>query len=123
MTLKDPFVEPFLAACYVGDLPKIQEAIASGRLTPEDLDDGLAEATAMAHTEMVAALFDAGASVSAKTVDALPGDGRLVQHPTVVRLFFDHGLDANATDSNGNPILVFVSAIFAKYLDRGLTPW
>ena len=29
MTLKDPFVEAFLDACYEGDLSKTQEAIAS----------------------------------------------------------------------------------------------
>ncbi|KAJ5152932.1 uncharacterized protein N7482_009410 [Penicillium canariense] len=125
MTLKDPFVEAFLDACYEGDLPKTQEAIASGRLNSEDLDDGLAEATSMAHTELVAALFDAGASVSAKPVDALPRDGRLeVQHPAVVRLFFGHGLDPNATDSNGEPILAFMQdpECAREFLSRGADP-
>lgn len=110
MTLKDPFVEAFLDACYEGDLSKTQEAIASGRLTSEELDEGLAEATAMVHTDLVPVLFDAGASVSTKSVAALRGDSSQ-QHPTIVRLFFDHGLDPNATDSSGDPILAYVLAI------------
>jgi hypothetical protein len=42
---KEAFLDVFLDACNDGELAKAQEAIASGRLTVEDLDEGLALAT------------------------------------------------------------------------------
>lgn len=59
--------------------------------------------------DLVPVLVDAAASVSTKSVAALRGDSSR-QHPTIVRLFFDHGLDPNATDSSGDPILAYVLA-------------
>ncbi|GFF54757.1 hypothetical protein IFM62136_02662 [Aspergillus lentulus] len=52
----------------------------------------------------MAALLDAGAQVSASTVDFLPGDdGR--HHPSVIRHFLHHGLDPNSSLSNSEPLL------------------
>ncbi|RHZ62282.1 uncharacterized protein CDV56_103761 [Aspergillus thermomutatus] len=82
MESDDAFLDAFLDACFAGELLKTQEALASGRLTADDLNEGLALATQMAHPEVVAALFDAGASVSTWTVDALPGGGEVPQHPS-----------------------------------------
>ncbi|KAL6228840.1 hypothetical protein BDW75DRAFT_226139 [Aspergillus navahoensis] len=67
----DAFSRAFIDACHGGDLPNTQEAIASGRLTVEDLNQGLKRATSMAHPDIVAALFDAGARVSTQTITSL----------------------------------------------------
>ncbi|KAF7590397.1 hypothetical protein BBP40_002898 [Aspergillus hancockii] len=50
----------------------------------------------MTHRGIVAALFDAGASVSTRTIN--PGKD-LQQDHSVVGHFLDHGLDPNAVDS------------------------
>jgi hypothetical protein len=64
------FLDASLLACCKGELLKTQEAIASGRLTPADLEE-LELATGSGHPDIVAALFDASARVSASTVDFL----------------------------------------------------
>ncbi|KAL4907228.1 ankyrin repeat-containing domain protein [Aspergillus multicolor] len=88
----------FHDACHFGDLPATKEAIASGRLTVEDLDKGLKLATSMRHVDIVTALFDAGACVTPDTTGSLPGKD-LHQDPRIVRLFLDHSMDPNATHS------------------------
>ncbi|GFF29350.1 ankyrin repeat and KH domain-containing protein mask [Aspergillus udagawae] len=120
----DAFVDAFLSTCFAGELPKTQEALASGRLTANDLNEGLALATQMAHPEVVAALFDAGASVSPWTVGALPGEDEVPQHPSVVRHFLDHGLDPNSRCSNGEPLLSLLHnpACARELLLRGADP-
>lgn len=105
----DSFVEEFLNACYDGDLSKVQQGLATGRLSTGNLDEGLADATGEAHTEIVAALFDAGARITTSAVDSLPG-AKMVQDVRIVRLFLDHGLEPNATQSSGEPVLAYVSA-------------
>ncbi|KAL4938785.1 ankyrin repeat-containing domain protein [Aspergillus oleicola] len=88
----------FRHACYFGDLAGAKEAIATGRLTVEELDEGLKLATLMRHVDTVTALFDAGARVTPGTTRSVPGkDGQ--QDPCIVRLFLDHGMDPNATHS------------------------
>ncbi|KAB8211915.1 ankyrin [Aspergillus parasiticus] len=120
----DSFVEAFYIACEVGNLPKAQEALASGRLIAEDLEEGLALATREAHSDLVAVLFDAGAPVSDLTVAALPGSSGIKQHPSVVRQYLDHGLDANGSYSNGIPILALMMdpACAQELLSRGADP-
>ncbi|KAF7159490.1 hypothetical protein CNMCM5623_004828 [Aspergillus felis] len=124
MKPEDAFLDAFLDACFAGELSKTQEALASGRLTADDLNEGLALATHMAHPDVVAALFDAGASVSPWTVDALPGGDEVPQHPSVVRHFLDHGLDPNARCSNGEPVLSLITspACARELLLRGADP-
>lgn len=100
----DSFVEAFLDACYDGELSKVQQALATGRLSTGNLDEGLADATGEAHTEIVAALFDAGARITTSAIDSLPG-AKMVQDVHIVRLFFDHGLEPNATQTSGEPVL------------------
>lgn len=68
----------------------------------------------MAHANIVAAFFDSGVRVSASAINALPGDGEVEQDPNVVRLFLDHGLDPNAAQSNGEPILSYESTLLIK---------
>ncbi|KAJ5771518.1 uncharacterized protein N7511_003569 [Penicillium nucicola] len=102
------FVEVFLDACYDGELLKVQEALATRRLSVENLDEGLANATGQTHTDIVAALFDAGAGISTSAIDSFPG-ADLMQDVGIVRLFLNHGLDPNATGSNGEPILAFMA--------------
>ncbi|KAE8309982.1 ankyrin repeat-containing domain protein [Aspergillus transmontanensis] len=104
MEPNDAFLRAFLHACFAGDLSETQEAIATGRLTAENLNKGLKRATHSAHPDIVAALFDAGASVSTSTVASLPGPN-LQQQPSVVRHFLDHGLDPNSRLSSGEPLL------------------
>lgn len=115
--------DAFLDACFAGELLKTQEAIVSGRLTAEDLNEGLALATQMAHPDIVAALFDAGASVSALTMDALPAGSGVQQHPSVIRHFLNHGLDPNSRLSNGEPLLSYVSALLAKVSGARTNSW
>ena len=102
------FQREFHAACSDGDMPKIHEAIATGRLTVEDLDAGLRHATLMSHADAVATLFDAGARVSAEATGSLHGIN-FHQDPRIVRLFLDNGLDPNARNSKGEPILPYVT--------------
>jgi len=85
-------------------MPKLHEAIATGRLTDEDLDAGLKHATLGSHADAVAILFDAGARVSEGTTGCLHGED-FHQDPRIVRLFLDNGLDPNARTSSGEPIL------------------
>ncbi|GAB1192907.1 hypothetical protein APSETT444_002106 [Aspergillus pseudonomiae] len=120
----DSFVEAFHISCEAGDLLKAKEALASGRLTPEDLEEGLALATGKAHSDLVAVLFDAGAPVSDLTVAALPGTSGVKQHPSVVRQYLDYGLDANGSYSNGIPILALIMdpACAQELLSRGADP-
>jgi hypothetical protein len=91
------FVEAFFDACEDGELAKAQEAIASGRLTAEDIDEGLALASAKSQSDIVAALLAAGARVYPDRAD--------LRDLGIARQFFDHGLDPNARYTNGFPIL------------------
>ncbi|RAQ49564.1 hypothetical protein AFGD_002135 [Aspergillus flavus] len=104
MEPNDVFLRAFFHACFTGDLSQTQKAIATGRLTAEDLNKGLKRATYSAHPDIVAALFDAGASVSMSTIASLPGPN-LQQQPSVVRHFLDHGLDPNSRLSTAEPLL------------------
>ncbi|KAB8213523.1 ankyrin [Aspergillus novoparasiticus] len=105
MEPNDAFLRTFLHVCFAGDLSQTQEAIATGRLTAENLNKGLQRATHSAHPDIVAALFDAGASVSTSTMASLPGPN-LQQQPTVpllpmlrnpasVRVLLSAGADPN----------------------------
>ncbi|KAB8238029.1 ankyrin repeat domain-containing protein [Aspergillus alliaceus] len=89
-----------------------------------DLDEGLALATEDAHSDLVAALFDADAHVSDWTVAALPGRLGVQQHESVVRQYLDHGFDANGSYRNGIPILVQMSnpACARELISRGPDP-
>lgn len=102
------FHREFHHACFVGDMLKIHEAIATGRLTVEDLDAGLKQATLMSHADAVATLFDAGARVSAGATGCVHGKD-FHQDPRIVRLFLDNGLDPNARISSGEPLLPYVA--------------
>ncbi|KAE8348481.1 ankyrin [Aspergillus coremiiformis] len=117
-------VEAFHLTCEAGDLPKTQEALATRQLTAEDLDKGLALATKEAHFDLVATLFDTGACVSDWAVASLPGRRGVQQHPSIVRQYLDHGLDANANYHNGIPILVKMRnpAYARELLSRGANP-
>ncbi|KAJ5121067.1 uncharacterized protein N7515_009028 [Penicillium bovifimosum] len=98
------FHREFHHACVVGDMPKIHEAIATGRLTVEDLNTGLENATLMLHADAVATLFDAGARVTERATNRLHGKD-FHQDPRIVRLFLDNGLDPNARTSSGETLL------------------
>ncbi|OJJ67643.1 hypothetical protein ASPBRDRAFT_186208 [Aspergillus brasiliensis CBS 101740] len=107
------FIEEFCNACLGGDLPKVQKALDSG-LPTRILEQGLSHATLAAHPDVVAALFDAGAPMTAFTISSLGGiDGE--QHPDVVRHYLDHGLNPNCT--------TFLNAACAReLLLRGADP-
>jgi hypothetical protein len=107
MKRNNPFLRAFKGACYFNDLSKTQEAIATGRLTDEDLDEGLNLATLMAHPDIVTALFDAGARVTERATGALPGEDNK-QDPDIIRQFLERGLDPNARLSSGEPLLPYV---------------
>lgn len=79
----------FVDACTNGDLPKVREALASGngKLSPEDLDDGLSSATQEAHADIVTALFDSGVPMSPYAIACLCGNEEDRQDPRVVRLY------------------------------------
>ncbi|KAJ5423593.1 hypothetical protein N7491_008809 [Penicillium cf. griseofulvum] len=117
------FHREFHHACSVGDMPKIHEAIATGRLNVEDLDAGLKQATLMSHADAVATLFDAGARVSAGATGCLHGKD-FHQDPRIVRLFLDNGLDPNARISSGEPLLpmIFNPSAAAVLLSAGADP-
>ncbi|KAL2855230.1 ankyrin repeat-containing domain protein [Aspergillus pseudodeflectus] len=107
MERNNPFFRAFHDACYFNDLSKPQEAIATGRLTDEDLDEGLQLATLMAHADIVTALFAAGARVTTRATGALPGENNN-QDPDIIRQFLERGLDPNARLSSGEPLLPMV---------------
>lgn len=109
MELDEAFYRAFRDACYFGHLSRAHEAIATGRLTVENLDEGLKLATLMSHADIVTALFDAGARVSTRTTDSLPGKN-LHQDPRIVRHFLDRGLAPNSRLSSGEPLLPYVLA-------------
>ncbi|GFF56485.1 26S proteasome non-ATPase regulatory subunit 10 [Aspergillus lentulus] len=117
------YINTFLVACGNGDLPKVQEALASGRLSAESLDTGLSRATQAAHLDIVAALFDAGVPMTSRAVGSLCGkEGH--QDPRVIRLYFDRGLKPRkCTTSSGEPLLRFLNAACAReLLERGVDP-
>jgi hypothetical protein len=108
MESDDDFARGFVDACYDGQLAKVQEAIASGRLNAEVADEGLSLATDQSHSEIVAALLDAGTKLSPSAVDYLPGEHGH-QDVNIVRQFLDHGLDPNSRYKKGWPILGYVA--------------
>ncbi|RAL15199.1 ankyrin repeat domain-containing protein [Aspergillus homomorphus CBS 101889] len=119
----DAFVDAFHDACFEGNLSETQKALASGRLSTEDLDEALNLASGEAHPDIVAALFDAGARVTANSVSFLTGkDGQ--QHPSIARCYLNHGLDPNSNVSNGEPLLRFMrnTACVHALLSRGADP-
>ncbi|PLB46597.1 ankyrin [Aspergillus steynii IBT 23096] len=109
------FADAFFEACDAGDLQKTQEGLKSGRLTAEDLEEGLTSATEMAYSDLVAAFFNAGARVTPKTMHALPGYPGVEQKASVIRHYLDHGLDPNGTCRSDSPLLVYVSDFWAEY--------
>ncbi|KAJ5119727.1 hypothetical protein N7448_010396 [Penicillium atrosanguineum] len=86
------FSKAFVHACHTGEPSRVQEFLASGRVTAEDLDQGHGAATRQAHAEIVATLFDTGASVSDWAISAL--HGRSKQDLPVILL--DAGADPTA---------------------------
>ncbi|GKZ74134.1 hypothetical protein AnigIFM50267_011375 [Aspergillus niger] len=119
----EAFVEAFHDACFNGDLLKTQNALYSGRLTAEDVSEGLHIATGEAHTDIVAALFDSGAQMTADSSSFLIGDDGQ-QHPGIIRYYLNHGLDPNCNVSNGEPLLRFMKnpACAEELLSRGADP-
>ncbi|PKX95166.1 uncharacterized protein P174DRAFT_419124 [Aspergillus novofumigatus IBT 16806] len=90
------FLDAFLHACCEGELLKTQEAIASGRLTPDDLNLN----------------------------GRLPPREDRRQHPSVIRHFLHHGLDPNTSLSSGEPLLSLLTdpACARELLSRGADP-
>ncbi|GFN13710.1 ankyrin repeat domain-containing protein [Aspergillus tubingensis] len=108
------FTEEFFTACMEGNLAKVRKALASG-LPTRTLEEGLSLATAAAHPDVEAALFDAGAPMTGFAINSLGGkDGE--QHPDVVRHYLDRGLNPNRTTSNREPLLRFLNAATAREL-------
>ena len=104
----------FLSACETERITQINEAIASGRQGRSFLDEGLVRATGKGikpgYKDIIIALLAAGACITPWSLNALHGED-LEQDPAVVRLYFDHGLDPNATQTGGEPILGYVYLI------------
>jgi hypothetical protein len=119
MEPNDAFFKAFKDACYFNDLPIAQEAIATGRLTDEDLGEGLNLATLMAHPDIVTALFDAGARVTERATGALSGRNHH-QDPCIVRQFLERGLDPNVMLSSGEPL--YVSSDLASLARESIFP-
>lgn len=112
--------DTFINACWSGNLLKIQEVITSVDLNVEQLEEGLFSATEKTFPDIVAVLFDAGARVSAMTIDALPSPQ---QNPTVILHYLRHGLDPNARLSDGEPLLGLLNPACARVLlSRGADP-
>ncbi|KAH7360795.1 hypothetical protein BKA65DRAFT_192607 [Rhexocercosporidium sp. MPI-PUGE-AT-0058] len=121
------FGEAFLDACWASEKAQIHEAIISGRLTQEHLNEALVPATGNGfepeYVDIVLALFAAGAYITQDAIDALHGEN-MQQDPAVVRLFFDHGLDPNATVTGGEPVFRFFTDLSCarEFLSRGTDP-
>ncbi|KAG4427425.1 hypothetical protein IFR05_017093 [Cadophora sp. M221] len=87
------------------------------------------------YVDVVAALFAAGAKITPWARNALHGED-LKQDPALIRLFFENGLDPNATqstdreinpdakESRGEPLLRFMAdpACAREFLSRGADP-
>ncbi|RAH78950.1 ankyrin [Aspergillus japonicus CBS 114.51] len=84
----DAFLDAFHDACFEGNLPQTQAALASGRLNPPDLDEALNLASGEAHADIVSALFAAGARITPDSASFLTGKSGH-QHPTIVRFLKD----------------------------------
>ena len=97
---REEYGETFLDACESGDLPRIHDAIASGRLSQYYLNEGLVLSVARGimpgYVEVVAALLAAGARITPWVRTAVHGED-FEQDPAVIRLLLDNGLDPNAT--------------------------
>ncbi|XMA17506.1 hypothetical protein WAI453_010297 [Rhynchosporium graminicola] len=108
-------------ACHAGDLPKTQVAINGGRLTVDDLNEGLALATSGAIEQVYAAivsiLVDAGACITTEAVTSLPGDS-FRQQPSVIRQYLDNGLDPNSRLSNGTSYRMLPGSCLKNPLER-----
>ncbi|KAH7346869.1 hypothetical protein BKA65DRAFT_595302 [Rhexocercosporidium sp. MPI-PUGE-AT-0058] len=121
------FGEAFLDACWTGEMAQIHEGITSGRLTQEYLNEALVPATGngfeLGYADIVSALFAAGACITQDAIDALHGEN-MQQDPAVIRLFFNHGLDPNATITGGEPVLGFIldPSCAREFLTRGTDP-
>ncbi|KNG88400.1 hypothetical protein ANOM_004298 [Aspergillus nomiae NRRL 13137] len=117
------YINAFHVACSNGDLPKVREALASGRLSAEPLNNGLSLATQAAHLDIVTALFDAGVPITPGAVGSLCGKEDH-QDPRIIRLYFDRGLKPRkCTTSLGEPLLRFLNAACAReLLERGVDP-
>ena len=100
--------EAFIQFCWDGDLPDVERTIASQKLTPEDLEEGLAAATEQRHADVVSRLFNAGATITETALGSLPGND-LGQDPLVVRQYLDHGLDPNTLIDGSEPLLWYAS--------------
>ncbi|GLA28386.1 ankyrin [Aspergillus phoenicis ATCC 13157] len=120
----EAFVEAFHDACFNGDLLKTQNALYSGRLTAEDVSEGLHIATGEAHTDIVAALFDSGAQMTADSSSFLIGDDGQ-QHPGIIRYYLTTVLIRTATSlmvSHFYGMFMKNPACAEELLSRGADP-
>ncbi|KAK0105562.1 hypothetical protein ONS95_004095 [Cadophora gregata] len=122
------FGEAFLDAFWTGKMAQIHQGITSGRLTQEHLNEALVPATGngfeQGYADIVSALFAAGACITQDAIDALHGEN-MQQDPAVIRLFFNHGLDPNATITGGEPVLgssILDLSCAREFLTRGTDP-
>lgn len=104
------FHREFHHACSVGDMTKIHEAIATGRLTVEDLGAELKQATLMSHADAVATHFLTPVLAPQRGQRAVSTEKDFHQDPRIVRLFLDNGLDPKARISSGEPLLSYVAS-------------
>ncbi|KAF9883747.1 hypothetical protein FE257_003001 [Aspergillus nanangensis] len=121
----EAYTKAFHAACSDGDLPKVQAALASGRLSTNTLNIALDLATEEAHPDIVNALFTAGVRITASSINSLCGkEEEDYEDPRVIRLYFDHGLKPKkCITSGGEPLLRFLNAPCAReLLERGVDP-
>ncbi|KAF9893108.1 hypothetical protein FE257_012519 [Aspergillus nanangensis] len=118
-------IDAFHTACSHGDLPTVQEVLASGRLSTNTLNTGLHLAAEEEHPDIVKALFTVGVRITASSIDYLCGkEEEDYQDPRVIRLYFDYGLKPKkCITSRGEPLLRFLNAACAReLLERGVDP-
>ena len=100
--------EPIIDSCFEGSLEGLHRFITNETLTPDDFEEGLAAATEQGHADVVSALFKAGVPITEMALDFLPGK-KLKQEPLDLRQYLDQGLDPNARQSSGEPVLVYAT--------------
>jgi ankyrin repeat protein len=124
----DPLLDPWFFAADMGDVPKLQSLLASGKnIEAKDKQGRTALIYAVNGRRPAAAKFlvDHGADVNAKTNDGYTVFMNMVTYGDhgLAKLLIDHGANINAVASDGTSVLMVAARdveIAQDLIDRGV---